>query len=68
MVRLNRAGGGGNSKERKSKIGEKNQRLNEQRQRRAEEEAKVKAKKGDAKAAPDQNSVHPSRRAHVPDA
>ncbi|KAG9243569.1 hypothetical protein BJ878DRAFT_576456 [Calycina marina] len=61
------SGGGGNSKERKTKISEKNKRLNEQRQRRAEEEAKVKNKKK-AEEGGVESTVHPSRRAHVPDA
>jgi len=45
MVRLNRAGGGGNSKERKSKIEEKNQRLNEQRQRRRRKRQRPKPRR-----------------------
>ncbi|KAH8601956.1 hypothetical protein B0O99DRAFT_607821 [Bisporella sp. PMI_857] len=61
-------GGGGNSKERKSKIGEKNQRLNEQRERRIVEEQKVKKEKSADKAGVAESSVHPSRRGHIPGA
>ncbi|KAK5149245.1 hypothetical protein LTR04_007294 [Oleoguttula sp. CCFEE 6159] len=43
-VELTAGGGGSKSSARKTKLQEKNERLNEQRKRRAEEEAKVKAK------------------------
>ncbi|KAL3420193.1 RNA recognition domain-containing protein [Phlyctema vagabunda] len=61
------AGGGGNTQDRKSKIEEKNQKLNEQRVRRIQEEEKAKFAKA-AEAKPDGTGIHPSRRAIVPGA
>jgi nucleolar protein 6 len=61
-----RAGGGGNTKDRRTKIGEKNQKLNEQRIRRFREEEKAKSVKNAASI--NQSAIHPSRRARVPDA
>jgi len=59
------AGGGGKTKHRQVKIGEKNQKLNEERVRRLQEEAKVKSEKKGATI--DHNDIHPSRRGIVPD-
>jgi nucleolar protein 6 len=64
---LNRAGGGGNTKDRKDKIKAKNEKLNEERSRRIHEEAKAKAEKREGGTI-DENSIHPSRRTRVPGA
>ena len=45
MIYLHSAGGGGNTKERRGKIQEKNLKLNEQRVRRMQEEEKAKLEK-----------------------
>ncbi|RDL36064.1 uncharacterized protein BP5553_06676 [Venustampulla echinocandica] len=58
------AGGGGNTKDRKAKIQNKNQKLNEQRVRRIKEEEKTKM--GKREAALDESGIHPSRRAQMP--
>lgn len=58
-----RAGGGGNKKNRLSKISEKNQKLNEERIKRIQAEENAKLVKKDL--ANDYNDVHPSRRARV---
>ncbi|KAL2065391.1 hypothetical protein VTL71DRAFT_3061 [Oculimacula yallundae] len=63
------AGGGGNTKERKGKIEEKNQKLDEQRVRRRQEEEKAKLTKkaeGTKKDLIDESAIHPSRRGRVP--
>jgi nucleolar protein 6 len=60
-----RAGGGGKTKHRQAKIGEKNQKLNEQRTRRIHEEEKTKLVK--KQNAISYDGIHPSRRARVPD-
>ncbi|OBT56294.1 hypothetical protein VE04_02054 [Pseudogymnoascus sp. 24MN13] len=58
------AGGGGNTKVRKGKIAEKNEKLMEQRTRRIGEEEKQKlVKRGVPEE--DQSGIHPSRRARV---
>jgi nucleolar protein 6 len=57
------AGGGGNTKDRKSKIEAKNQKLNGERIRRLQEEERARSVKNEA--APDENAIHPSRRARV---
>lgn len=58
------AGGGGNTKVRKGKIAEKNEKLTEQRTRRIGEEEKQKlVKRGVTEE--DQSGIHPSRRARV---
>ncbi|KFY61462.1 hypothetical protein V496_04990 [Pseudogymnoascus sp. VKM F-4515 (FW-2607)] len=58
------AGGGGNTKARKGKIAEKNEKLMEQRTRRIGEEEKQKlVKRGVTEE--DQTGIHPSRRARV---
>lgn len=69
------AGGGGNTKERKAKIVEKNEKLAEQRTRKIGEEEKQKLEKrtgvkvdtpAGAKATKeDKEGIHPSRRARV---
>lgn len=58
------AGGGGNTKDRKAKIYEKNHKLTEQRTRKIGEEEKQKLEKRGIPAA-DQSGIHPSRRARV---
>jgi nucleolar protein 6 len=60
---INSGGGGGNSKDRKAKIQDKNQKLNEERARRIQEEEKAKATKIGTSV--DENSIHPSRRTRV---
>ncbi|KAG4427636.1 hypothetical protein IFR05_016880 [Cadophora sp. M221] len=63
------AGGGGNTKERKGKIEEKNQKLDEERVRRRQEEEKTKLTKraeGVKKELIDESAIHPSRRGRVP--
>jgi nucleolar protein 6 len=63
------AGGGGNTKERKGKIEEKNQKLDEERIRRRQEEEKAKITKraeGVKKDLIDESAIHPSRRGRVP--
>ncbi|KAI9668327.1 MAG: hypothetical protein M1829_005531 [Trizodia sp. TS-e1964] len=66
------AGGGGKSTVRKTKLKEKNVKLNEERWRRAVEEqtAKRKASATDGESAPARavvsNDIHPSRRGRVP--
>ncbi|KAF8848788.1 hypothetical protein BDZ45DRAFT_605335 [Acephala macrosclerotiorum] len=60
------AGGGGNTKERKSKIEAKNTKLNEERVRRIHEEEKAKLEKAAGAAAIDESAIHPSRRRLVP--
>ena len=60
------AGGGGNTRGRKAKIQDKNQKLNEQRVRRMQEEAKIKLGKSSNAAAIDESAIHPSRRTRVP--
>ncbi|KAH7381750.1 hypothetical protein BKA64DRAFT_212057 [Cadophora sp. MPI-SDFR-AT-0126] len=63
------AGGGGNTKERKGKIEEKNQKLDEERVRRRQEEEKAKFTKraeGVKKDPIDESAIHPSRRGRVP--
>lgn len=60
-----RAGGGGNTKDRKDKIKAKNDKLNEERHRRIHEEAKAKAEKRDGVVV-DESNIHPSRRTMVP--
>ncbi|KUJ07316.1 uncharacterized protein LY89DRAFT_601514 [Mollisia scopiformis] len=65
------AGGGGNTKERKTKIEAKNAKLNEERIRKIHEEEKaklVKAAEGgkNGAAAIDESAIHPSRRGRVP--
>lgn len=67
LTQTNSAGGGGNTKDRRAKIEEKNQKLNEQRVRRIQEEEKAKFAKA-AGASPDESGIHPSRRALVPGA
>ncbi|OAF61200.1 hypothetical protein VC83_02334 [Pseudogymnoascus destructans] len=58
------AGGGGNTKVRKGKIAEKNEKLMEQRTRRIGEEEKQKlVKRGVPEE--DQSGIHPSRRARL---
>ncbi|PQE06170.1 hypothetical protein CJF30_00005124 [Rutstroemia sp. NJR-2017a BBW] len=64
------AGGGGNTKDRRTKIQEKNQKLNEQRIRQAQEtENKVKGNKNSggssAEVLADDSGMHPSRRARI---
>lgn len=59
-------GGGGNTKARKAKIEEKNERLNEQRVRRLQEEEKAKLAKPKKEEKVDESAVHPSRRRFVP--
>ena len=68
MLTFGSVGGGGNTKERKAKITEKNQKLNEERLRKAQEEAKAKLKGGKKEAGIDESAIHPSRRRNVPDA
>ncbi|KAH7333408.1 hypothetical protein BKA65DRAFT_607604 [Rhexocercosporidium sp. MPI-PUGE-AT-0058] len=63
------AGGGGNTKERKGKIEEKNHKLDEERIRRRQEEEKAKLTKraeGVKKELIDESAIHPSRRGRVP--
>lgn len=67
---FNRAGGGGGkSKDRKTKLRAKNERLNEQRKRRNQEEEKHEKSQEDVsehKRAPGSNGdIHPSRRSRV---
>jgi nucleolar protein 6 len=65
---MNSAGGGGNTKDRRAKIQDKNTKLNEERVRRLQEEEKTKWEKR-AKQPPqelDENGIHPSRRGIVP--
>jgi nucleolar protein 6 len=63
------AGGGGNTKERRTKIKGKNQKLDEERSRRIQEEQKAKwAKKEGTQGAIDESAIHPSRRGRVPGA
>lgn len=69
-VTLNRAGGGGGkSKDRKSKLRAKNERLNEQRKRRnQEEEKRKKVPQKDSQpthALGNNGDIHPSRRSRV---
>jgi nucleolar protein 6 len=59
------AGGGGNTKDRRSKIQQKNAKLNDERARRMQEEEKAKWEKK-KEAAGDDSGIHPSRRARVP--
>lgn len=69
------AGGGGNTKERKAKIVEKNEKLAEQRTRKIGEEEKLKLEKrtgvkvdtpaGVKATKEDKEGIHPSRRARV---
>ena len=69
------AGGGGNTKERKAKIVEKNEKLSEQRTRKIGEEEKQKLEKrtgvkvdtpiGAKATKEDKEGIHPSRRARV---
>lgn len=61
------AGGGGKTKARQAKIGEKNQKLTEQRIRRMQEEEKAKFTKKNEGVA-DADGIHPSRRGFVPGA
>jgi nucleolar protein 6 len=64
----NSAGGGGNTKDRRTKIQDKNTKLNEERVRRLQEEEKAKWEKR-ANQPPqslDENGIHPSRRGIVP--
>ena len=58
------AGGGGNTKDRKAKIYEKNHKLTEQRTRKIGEEEKQKSEKR-AMPVEDVSGIHPSRRARV---
>lgn len=66
------AGGGGNTKERKTKIESKNLKLNEERARKTQEEEKAKQAKaagGEKKKEElDESAIHPSRRRFVPGA
>ncbi|TAQ88193.1 hypothetical protein B7494_g3509 [Chlorociboria aeruginascens] len=57
------AGGGGNSKDRRSKIDSKNRKLNKERSQRIQEEQKAKSAKSGASI---DESIHPSRRGLVP--
>lgn len=75
LIRTYRAGGGGGkSRERKTKLRVKNERLNEQRKRRMQEEEKLnkEGKKGNDKEPEstlppaDNSDIHPSRRGRVP--
>ncbi|KAH8667428.1 hypothetical protein BGZ60DRAFT_528730 [Tricladium varicosporioides] len=60
------AGGGGNTKDRRAKIEQKNSKLNEERVRKIQEEEKAKwAKKAEAGGV-DESAIHPSRRRFVP--
>jgi nucleolar protein 6 len=62
-----RAGGGGNTKDRRAKIQGKNQKLNEERFRKIQEEEKVKlAKATEGGKTIDESAIHPSRRGRVP--
>jgi nucleolar protein 6 len=62
-----RAGGGGNTKERKAKIQGKNEKLNEERYRKIQEEAKAKLEKApEGGKTIDESAIHPSRRGRVP--
>ncbi|KAH6671721.1 hypothetical protein B0J14DRAFT_79684 [Halenospora varia] len=62
------AGGGGNTKDRRAKIEQKNSKLNEERIRKIQEEEKAKwAKKAEAGGV-DESAIHPSRRRFVPGA
>jgi nucleolar protein 6 len=64
----NSAGGGGNTKERRTKIQDKNTKLNDERVRRLQEEEKAKWEKKASQPSqpPDDNGIHPSRRGIVP--
>ena len=67
---LNRAGGGGSkSKDRKSRLRAKNERLKDQRKRRSQEEVKQKnILKNDtqpARATGNNGDIHPSRRSRI---
>ncbi|KAG9228246.1 hypothetical protein BJ875DRAFT_500883 [Amylocarpus encephaloides] len=57
------AGGGGNTKDRRTKIQDKNTKLNEERVRRLQEEEKAKWEKAGQPV--DESGIHPSRRARV---
>jgi nucleolar protein 6 len=61
-------GGGGNTKNRKAKITEKNAKLNEERVRRMQEEEKAKLTKAAQSSGVDESAIHPSRRRFVPGA
>jgi nucleolar protein 6 len=62
-----RAGGGGNTKDRRAKIQGKNLKLNEERFRRIQEEEKAKlAKATEGGKTIDESAIHPSRRGRVP--
>jgi len=62
-----RAGGGGNTKDRRAKIQGKNEKLNEERFRRIQEEEKAKlAKAAEGGKTIDESAIHPSRRGRVP--
>jgi nucleolar protein 6 len=62
-----RAGGGGNTKDRRAKIQGKNQKLNEERFRRIQEEEKAKLTKAtEGGKTIDESAIHPSRRGRVP--
>ena len=62
---FNSAGGGGNTKERREKIKEKNVKLNDQRVRRIQVEEKVKWEKKQDAGGADESGIHPSRRGRV---
>ncbi|CAD6590829.1 MAG: hypothetical protein ASARMPRED_005074 [Alectoria sarmentosa] len=67
-VELTAGGGGGKSKDRKTKLRAKNERLNEQRKRRNLEEEHEKSQEdvSELKRAPGSNGdIHPSRRSRV---
>ncbi|KAH0563411.1 hypothetical protein GP486_002016 [Trichoglossum hirsutum] len=62
-VELTAGGGGAKSKERRTKLKAKNQKLNEERKRRSQEEEKARQDKRNN--AGDASSIHPSRRGMV---
>lgn len=65
---IDRAGGGGKSKNRTAKIEHKNQRLEGQRQRAAKQQQQEKTKRADARekgTEDDLAGVHPSRRGRM---
>lgn len=67
LIVICRAGGGGNTKDRRAKIEGKNQKLNEERLRRIQEEEKAKlTKASEGGKTIDESAIHPSRRGRVP--
>jgi nucleolar protein 6 len=66
LIVIFRAGGGGNTKDRRAKIEGKNQKLNEERLRKIQEEEKAKLRKAsEGGKTIDESAIHPSRRGRV---